>query len=365
MKYPLALRQNAAEVPWADGIRARYQEELGHDARGQLSLSLLTTALEEVTARGYGQKLKLWFDFCAEEKADALHPDERLALRYVAALGERGTIGAENLQPYFSAVNTFHRDLGVEPVLLGRAVARARQGLLGLQAASARRDEQAFLPAEWVLRMERAALDLLATTHTSDAARFAALLPLVATVAPFVFFHRAGTSARLLPQDLWVDRTAGTICLRERHVKGKARNKTARIITIPVAGVPTLATLVERFKALHAIHGHPRALWLRAGDPPPRDASALMTAHLETALAHIEIQRGAAASHSARHGAATAAASLNIPDRKICYYGGWVADSAALKRYIHMGVLPNDAARHYFGWMLWTGAAPPRPHSLR
>ena len=74
-----------------------------------------------------------------------------------------------------------------------------------------------------------------------------------------------------------------------------------------------------------------------------------------TLVAHIGVQRGAAASHAARHGAATAAACLNIPDRKICYYGGWAADSAALKRYIHMGVLPDAAARHYFEWMLWTG----------
>lgn len=157
----------------------------------------------------------------------------------------------------------------------------------------------------WILRIERAACEVLDNACLPAKDKFAQLLPLVATVVPFMFFHRAGTSARLLKHDLWVDPAAGAIYLRERHAKGKARNKTMRLIAIPVAGVPTAARLLDRFKKLHALFGHRDALWLGANEAPPQDASALMTAYLGAALAHIGVQRGAAASHAARHGAAT------------------------------------------------------------
>jgi hypothetical protein len=49
--------------------------------------------------------------------------------RYIAWIGERGTVKATSLQSYLSAVNDFFKDHGVEPVAQCDLVAKVRRGL--------------------------------------------------------------------------------------------------------------------------------------------------------------------------------------------------------------------------------------------
>ncbi len=49
--------------------------------------------------------------------------------RYLAWLGQRGTIAADSLQPYLSAINRYLQDHARAPVALGPLVAGVRKGL--------------------------------------------------------------------------------------------------------------------------------------------------------------------------------------------------------------------------------------------
>jgi hypothetical protein len=49
--------------------------------------------------------------------------------RYIAWIGERGTIKATSLQPYLSAMNGFFRDYGTELVAKRDLVGKVRRGL--------------------------------------------------------------------------------------------------------------------------------------------------------------------------------------------------------------------------------------------
>ena len=79
---------------------------------------------------------------------------------YIGWLAERGTIGADSLQPYLSAINSMHADHGLERPALGHLVRRARQGMARRQAALQTRDTRVPLPAEHV--------DLVCTPSSSS-----------------------------------------------------------------------------------------------------------------------------------------------------------------------------------------------------
>jgi hypothetical protein len=49
--------------------------------------------------------------------------------RYIAWIGEGGTIKATRMQPYLSAVNGFFKDHGAEPVAQGDLISKVRRGL--------------------------------------------------------------------------------------------------------------------------------------------------------------------------------------------------------------------------------------------
>ena len=56
--------------------------------------------------------------------------------------------------------------------------------------------------------------------------------------------------------------------------------------------------------------------------------------------------------HSLRIGAASAADAEGVSLRRICWMGGWTAQSSAVKDYIDPTCPDSPAARRYFGWLL-------------
>ena len=75
-----------------------------------------------------------------------------MILAYVGHLAEKGTIAADSLQPYLSAINTYHLDNGLERPALGHVVTAARRGMRRAQAQLRTRDSRVPLPAEYALR---------------------------------------------------------------------------------------------------------------------------------------------------------------------------------------------------------------------
>ena len=76
---------------------------------------------------------------------------------------------------------------------------------------------------------------------------------------------------------------------------------------------------------------------------------------LKQSLDHIRAQAPAGetwSGHSLRIGAASAMDAAGVTLRRICWMGGWAAQSAAVKDYIDPTCPSTDAGRRYFGWLL-------------
>jgi hypothetical protein len=67
--------------------------------------------------------------FCNEEGITPLEATAADMLRFTAWPARSGTIAANSLQPYFSAINKFFRDHVKEQVALGPLLTDARMGL--------------------------------------------------------------------------------------------------------------------------------------------------------------------------------------------------------------------------------------------
>jgi site-specific recombinase XerD len=93
------------------------------------TLALLSAAWAPSTATIYGITIRRDFDFCEEHRLAPLTATPAHMARYVAWLGQIGTIKASSLQPYLSAVNVFFKNHGLEAVALGDLVAKVRKGL--------------------------------------------------------------------------------------------------------------------------------------------------------------------------------------------------------------------------------------------
>jgi hypothetical protein len=70
-----------------------------------------------------------FFAFCEEQAIPFLNVTNIDVTRYIAWVGERGTVAADSLQPYLSAINKFIIDHGKPSVALGPLVSGVRAGL--------------------------------------------------------------------------------------------------------------------------------------------------------------------------------------------------------------------------------------------
>jgi hypothetical protein len=144
---------------------------LGSDALGPTILALLSAAWAPSTTSTYVSTIRLYFDFCEEHQLAPLDATPAHMARYVAWLGQLGTIKASSLQPYMSAVNGFFKDHGLEAVALGDLVASVRKGLAVSHAAIDDAPVRVHIPYSIVVKVLRMAqaLRLQLTEATSRA----------------------------------------------------------------------------------------------------------------------------------------------------------------------------------------------------
>jgi hypothetical protein len=81
--------------------------------------------------------------------------------RYVAWLGQRGTVAAESLQPYISTINILLLDHALPLVVLGPLVTGVRKGLSNCQEDSQPRLQRMPLPSPVALAILELAKRLL------------------------------------------------------------------------------------------------------------------------------------------------------------------------------------------------------------
>jgi hypothetical protein len=191
--------------------------------------------------------------------------------RYIAWLGERGTIAEGNIQPYLSIINLFLSDHARAPMALGPMITNVKKGLASCHQDLVPTPELVPIPAPVALAIRILAEKLLVTVQWDHSDQSLPLLrACIASIASYMLFNRGECNSIALSNDLIVD--DAHITLRLRNEKGhNARNKgkrTVRQIAVFDAPIP-VAALAAYFSGTATL-GHRKRRWVVT---PPEDAA--------------------------------------------------------------------------------------------
>ena len=249
-------------------------------------MRLAASAREDSTTEGYARHWREFEGWCDEEGLDPLPATPQMIFAYVGALAEKGTIAASSLQPYLSAINSYHADYGFDKPALGHLVTAARRGMARGQARCDTRDTRVPMPAAVAARILRATLAALPSLAARQGSRGAAdfLRRRYAFVLSFVFMGRQDTSTGLRSADHGIDEdSSGFIWLR---ISEKMRRGWAfrRIVRLPLTAMsyhghasllPQLGELGRAYLAARAALGAaPEWLFQLPGERRPLCADA-------------------------------------------------------------------------------------------
>ncbi|KAK3269832.1 hypothetical protein CYMTET_21730 [Cymbomonas tetramitiformis] len=140
---------------WDAALQERWRGELGDSSLTELAVQMQGAALGGKTVGNYRPKARAFMAFCEAEGRQWLPATGATVRLYIAHMLDKGTVQASNMQPYLSAINNYHEDMGFPRPAKGRAISRAVKGMarLQVQAAEAAGEEQTvrtWLPARHV-----------------------------------------------------------------------------------------------------------------------------------------------------------------------------------------------------------------------
>lgn len=255
------------------------------------------------------------------------------------------------MQPYLSAINRVHRDLGLEPPALGHLLGAWRSGLAHAQADDGRDAERVYLPAPAVLRVAQWALAL--DTGRASPVELQLFRAATAAVFTFCFFARGATGAKLLASH--VRRSDGGIHISLHHEKGKRKKKRARMLTLPAGAIPVLERLLAKWEHFRGPLDGKRSYYLLPGESR---VGAFPESQIDTWLRQVLAHLGLSppdgelwSGHSLRKGAASASAAIGVALDRICWCGGWSIRGKAVHDYIDPTCPHSAAAVMFFGWL--------------
>ena len=155
--------------------------------------------------------------FCEEQELNPLEVTPPEIARYIAWLGLRGSVAADSMQPYLSAINRFLKDHNVAPTALGPIVTAVRRGLGNAQLDTDPANTRVPLPAPVALAILEQGERLLPRVNWRSRTPSPDLLLLracVAVITAYVFLNRGECGALVLTGDLYVDSRHITLLLR-------------------------------------------------------------------------------------------------------------------------------------------------------
>jgi len=172
-----------------------------------------------------------FFIFCDENDISPLDVTNIDIIRYLAWIGDQGTVAANNLQPYLSAINKFLLNHGKPLVALGLMVSGVRKGIASYQKDLDPTPECLPLPAPVALAILEKAEEFLKGVQWAahDQTDNMLLRACIATIASYVFFNREECGACARREDLVVNNTHITLRLnKERSTNTSAKDKHTR-----------------------------------------------------------------------------------------------------------------------------------------
>ncbi|KAK3247418.1 hypothetical protein CYMTET_43086 [Cymbomonas tetramitiformis] len=339
----------------------RWRSELGPSRLTELAVSMQRKALLDTTKDNYGPKARRFILFCERDQRPWLPTSEATVLLYIASLLEDGNIQSASLQPYLSAINNYHEDLGHPGPAKGRSVTRAGKGMATIQAELAEQDEnietqRTWLPAAHVRRVHEAALKF----NPRSPEELKLLRALTYVVVAFVTFGRPDTGTSLSRQHVHCgDEEFSVVLLKE---KGRRHRRVKRRLTIPWKGVALLKELIEHWEFYRdtawsiSAKTQPDGYWLLPEDPKNFKAS-VANDWIGLALGELDCrppEGGHFSAHSTRTGATTCARAVGVTMEKVCFLGGWSQFSSAVQHYIDPTALRDTDMDYYFAWLTWS-----------
>ncbi|KAK3282899.1 hypothetical protein CYMTET_9388 [Cymbomonas tetramitiformis] len=339
----------------------RWRSELGPSRLTELAVSMQRKALLDTTKDNYGPKARRFILFCERDQRPWLPASEATVLLYIASLLEDGNIQSASLQPYLSAINNYHEDLGHPGPAKGRSVTRAGKGMATIQAELAEQEEnietqRTWLPAAHVRRVHEAALKF----NPRSPEELKLLRALTYVVVAFVTFGRPDTGTSLSRQHVHCgDEEFSVVLLKE---KGRRHHRVKRRLTIPWKGVTLLKELIEHWEFYRDTawsifaKTQPDSYWLLPEDPKNFKAS-VANDWIGLALSELDCrppEGGHFSAHSTRKGATTCARAVGVTMEKVCFLGGWSQFSSAVQHYIDPTALRDTDMDYYFAWLTWS-----------
>ncbi|KAK3282727.1 hypothetical protein CYMTET_9545 [Cymbomonas tetramitiformis] len=240
----------------------------------------------------YGPKSKKLKDFCEGEGREWLPASEETARLYLATLLHSGGIRATSLQPYLSAINNYHEDMGWSGPAKGISVTRAVTGItvrmMTAETTGVTVTERTWLLLAKHVRTENVMMDEDGVTvhcgpdpkegQEPQAEETTAVYPLVGGGRATAYINPTGPgNARLL----WVAGTTGNLFGYQR----------AQLTRPSSSSLPSLLRQLSLSVQGGAVHFYHRSA---ADDQAPADSDSMASAaELHEALLLVGIARHA------------------------------------------------------------------------
>eukprot|EP00873_Tetraselmis_striata_P041738 jgi/Tetstr1/462002/TSEL_007073.t1 len=190
----------ATKAPWSEIMRGSIETLYGTDDSGAKVLDLRTASLTGSTYSNYGGKIRLFAEFCIDEEGiSPMDCTEVTCVRYLTWIAERGTIGADSLQPYLSAINTFLRHTGRDdaPATV-LAISDMKRALQIRQVKTSEELRRAPLPCDVITNI----FDDLANLPMTTAGYGTILREGAAVCSTFMFYSRGESSVSCQLRDM-------------------------------------------------------------------------------------------------------------------------------------------------------------------
>jgi hypothetical protein len=314
----------------------------------------MSAALTEGTAESYSRHFVRFAEWCDEQddRPCPLPASTDTVIRWLGGdVCAHDRVQAKSLQPYLSAINTIHADREFAEPAVGRRIRRFKRGL-GHTLARSRKAARTYVPARVIERAHLYELELSDAALSTPRGR-QLLQATVASVFTFVFFARGGSGAALRAGD--VRRSAAGLHVTLGREKTMHCASVSRVLTLDSSRLPDLDALLLRWEKLRGPVPDHASYYALPGQSASDFPASQVDTWLKAVLDHFGERAPAGevwSGHSLRIGAASAADAAGVTLRRICWMGGWTAQSSAVKDYIDPTCPDTLAGRRYFGWLL-------------
>jgi hypothetical protein len=341
-------------MPWAADMQEHFRTRLsGQATEDEIAsvVELCCSSLADHTINNYKGKVKRFLRFCASHEPtplQALPASEATALLYLRDLHDCPTISAESYQPYLSAINSMHLDLGFAAPLIGHLVDRAKKGSSFLQNHESHAPKRYWIAADHVSDVLDLALGMGPEPEDVELFRACVFLCL-----QFAWFSRSDTGTAATNRSVSLHDGITLVAVK---LKGRKHEKWKPVYRIPQDGIPGLYTLLlrwEKIKMMRGLMAPDANYWALTGQHPKFSAKE-GTEWTRRALAAV----GATPpdgfrydGHGSRSGVATGAFSIGVQLPKIQFMANWSTQSNTIHDYVDPTAPPTPGARRFFGWL--------------